>query len=100
MLGLPDFDGNELLKCIHSLVNLEHAWIPPIRNYSLYVRPCFISMDNKLGLILPNKARIFVICFPFGPYYPKGFDPLQLYCEKDSCRTAKGLVGSYKVAGY
>jgi branched-chain amino acid aminotransferase len=49
-LCLPDFDGNELLKCIEKLVKLDHRWIPTERGYALYIRPAHISMENTLGV--------------------------------------------------
>ena len=50
---LPDFNGDELLKCIIELVKLEKEWVPKERGYSLYIRPSLVSLDvseSAIGL--------------------------------------------------
>jgi branched-chain amino acid aminotransferase len=43
--ALPDFDRNELLKCIKKLVSIEQDWIPKSTAASLYIRPTFIGTE-------------------------------------------------------
>lgn len=69
---LPMFDTSEFLKCLSELLKLEQRWIPTKKGYSLYIRPCFISMsvsykfNFKIESIRysPSKGRE-VICSHF-----------------------------------
>ena len=38
----------------------------------------------------PDKALLFVICSPVGPYYPTGFKPVSLYGTTEYIRAAPG----------
>lgn len=80
-LGIPTFDGNEATECLKELIKLEKDWIPNRPMHSLYIRPTSIAMDNKLGLSTVNKSKTFVVLCPVGPYYPRGFQPVKLYCD-------------------
>ena len=56
---LPDFNGDELLKCIIELVKLERDWVPKERGYSLYIRPSLVSLDvsqSAIELIVEEKC--------------------------------------------
>ena len=44
-ISLPDFNGEEFLKCMKKHIYLEKRWVPPIPNFSLYLRPLGISME-------------------------------------------------------
>lgn len=80
-LTLPDFDGEELLKCIESLIALDERFVYPDRGYSLYIRPTYMSMDDVLGVRPPVNAKLFVVLSPVGPYYPSGFKPISIAAE-------------------
>ncbi|EGR30874.1 branched-chain amino acid aminotransferase, putative [Ichthyophthirius multifiliis] len=98
-LSLPDFDGKEFLKCIKDLVKVDERWVPNKRGFSLYIRPTGISMDEKLGVRAPDKAKLFCVFSPVGPYYPSGFKPIKLYCEPKRIRAAPGGTGNLKIGG-
>ena len=68
-LCLPDFDGNELLKCIKELVKLDERWIPSQRGFGLYIRPFHISMEPTLGVKEAKSSKIVTVLNPVGPYY-------------------------------
>ncbi len=48
----------------------------------MYIRPTGIAMDNTIGLAKVRKAKVFVILSPVGPYYPRGFVPVNLLCDE------------------
>lgn len=73
-----------MLECIKELVKLDHEWIPKKRGFSLYIRPTYISMTNKLGLIAPEDAKIFVVMSPVGPYFPGGFKGIDIICNDNT----------------
>ncbi|EAS05142.1 branched-chain-amino-acid aminotransferase (macronuclear) [Tetrahymena thermophila SB210] len=98
-LALPDFDGEELYKCIEEYVKIDEKWIPPIRGFSLYIRPTVIAWEDKLGVRPADKAKLFVVFSPVGPYYPSGFKPIKLFTETKRIRAAPGGTGNMKVGG-
>lgn len=97
-VGLPNFNGEELIKCISKLVQLDERWIHHEKGFSLYIRPTFISMSNVLGVQPATNSKIFVILSPVGPYFPDGMKPIRIQCnEPDYVRACKGGFGSYKL---
>ncbi|CAE7942399.1 unnamed protein product [Symbiodinium sp. KB8] len=42
-LYLPEFSGEEMVKCIGELLKVDKRWIPHGEGYSLYIRPTGIS---------------------------------------------------------
>lgn len=81
-------------------VKVEQRWIPSISEFSLYLRPLHISMENSLGVKSPNKSKLLILGSPAGPYYPTGFEPISLSCGVGTIRSAPGGTGMYKVGGY
>ncbi|GKT23874.1 Branched-chain-amino-acid aminotransferase [Aduncisulcus paluster] len=98
-LSLPSFNPEEALKCMRKLVEVDQKWIPEMRGYSLYLRPTVVSTSCKLGLASPNKALMFVIMSPSGPYFASGFKPVSLYATTEFVRAWPGGVGSCKCGG-
>lgn len=93
----PDFDGDEFLKCLERLLVLEQEWIYNKRGYSLYIRPTYISTSDILGVAPPNKAKLFIILSPVGPYFTT-IKPLSLICNDNSyLRSFPGGFGQYKL---
>jgi len=98
-VGLPDFDGDEFLKCLKELIKVDKDWIPSKKGYSLYVRPTMIATDPKLGVVKPSNAKLFVVLTAVGPYFPQGFKPVKLYCDENVVRAWPGGVGDRKIGG-
>jgi branched-chain amino acid aminotransferase len=98
-LSLPEFNQKELLKCISSFVKQEIRWIPSERGYSLYLRPTAIATQNSLGVGPSNKALLFVIASPVGPYYKTGFNAVSLLADTRHVRAWPGGTGDAKVGG-
>jgi len=67
--------------------------------HSLYLRPTSICMDDKLGLTKIQKSKTFVILSPVGPYYPRGFVPVNLYCDTNVIRAWPKGFGDKKIGG-
>ena len=42
---LQDFEGEEFLKLLKQLIQLDADWVPDTSSASLYIRPTFISTD-------------------------------------------------------
>jgi branched-chain amino acid aminotransferase len=98
-LGIPTFDIHQMVEATKKLIEMEVDWIPDRPMHSLYLRPTSISMDNKLGLSRVSKSKTFVILSPVGPYYPRGFVPVKLFCDTSVVRAWPSGFGDKKVGG-
>ena len=98
-LGFPQFNINEMVKCTLDLLKLEKDWIPNRPQHSMYIRPTSICMENRLGITQINKMKTFVCLSPVGPYYPRGFKPVRLYCDTRVVRAWPGGFGDKKIGG-
>ncbi|KAI3403625.2 BAT2 [Candida oxycetoniae] len=96
-IALPQFDGEELLKLIDQLLILDKKFIPQGKGYSLYIRPTMIGTSASLGVSVPDKALLYVICSPVGPYYSSGFKPVSLEATDYAVRAWPGGVGDKKL---
>lgn len=43
--GLPMFNGQELIKCIFRLIQIDQEWVPHSETSTLYIRPTLIATD-------------------------------------------------------
>ena len=98
-LGFPQFSVDEMVKCTHELLKLDREWMPRRPMHSMYIRPNSICMDNTLGLSQIRKMKTFVCMSPVGPYYPRGFVPVKLYCQTNVVRAWPGGFGDKKIGG-
>ncbi|CDK25618.1 unnamed protein product [Kuraishia capsulata CBS 1993] len=94
---LPTFDSEELIGLIGDLVKLDQDFIPVGKGYSLYIRPTLIGTTAGLGVGIPDKALLFVICSPVGPYYKTGFKAVRLEATDYATRAWPGGVGDKKL---
>ena len=88
-----------MVKCTLDLLKLEQEWIPSRPMHSLYLRPTSIAMDNRLGISTIRKMKTFIALSPVGPYYPRGFKPVKLYCDTNVVRAWPSGFGDKKVGG-
>lgn len=56
-------------------------------------------MDNQIGLSTINKMKTYVVLSPVGPYYPRGFVPVKLYCDTSIVRAWPFGFGDKKIGG-
>lgn len=99
-IALPgDFDIDELVECIRSLINIDRDWVPKNKNGSLYIRPTHIATNTNLGVSFPNQTKIFVMLSPVGPYFKSGFQPVDLLVDSKYIRAWPGGTGAVKVGG-
>jgi branched-chain amino acid aminotransferase len=95
--ALPDFDVNELQKCIEKLVSIDREWVPKSTSSTLYIRPTFIGTEPTLGVSQSKTALLYVLTGPVGPYFPTGFKPVSLLADPSFVRACKGGSGNYKM---
>lgn len=96
-IDLPNFDEQELAKLIEKFVQVEKDFIPEGSGYSLYLRPTMIGTSASLGVGSPDRALIYVIASPVGPYYKTGFKPVSLEATEDAVRAWPGGSGNRKL---
>lgn len=97
--ALPTFDGDEFFKCLKKLVSIDRDWIPRHGFSSLYIRPTFIGVQNSLGVQASNKALLYIITCPVGPYFPTGeTKPISLLADPKYVRAWPGGVGDKKMS--
>jgi len=95
--AFPDFDADELIKCIKELVSVDQDWVPNSTSSSLYIRPTMIATEPTLGVSASTHTKLFVMTGPVGPYFPTGFNPVSLLADPKYCRAWTGGSGSYKM---
>ncbi|KAL6452356.1 BAT2 Branched-chain-amino-acid aminotransferase [Candida maltosa Xu316] len=96
-IALPTFNGEELQKLIDQLLLLDKDFVPEGKGYSLYLRPTLIGTTASLGVSTPDKALLYVIASPVGPYYSSGFKPVSLEATDYAVRAWPGGVGDKKL---
>lgn len=96
--GLPTFDGDELIKCITRLVQIDQEWVPHSETSTLYIRPTLIGTEPTFGIMAPETALLFVILSPVSAYYKTGNDgAVSIYADPNVVRAFPGGVGNRKV---
>lgn len=96
-IALPTFDGDEFIKLITELVKLDQDFVPEGEGYALYLRPTIIGTSASLGVSAPDKALLYVIASPVGPYFPTGFRAVSLEATDYAVRAWPGGVGNRKL---
>lgn len=76
---------------------MESSWIPSQNGYSLYIRPAMIATNECIGISYPDRALLFVICSPVGPYFRSGFKAIRLLAENKYVRAWPGGTGAFKI---
>lgn len=53
--GLPMFDGEELIKCMVRLIQIDQEWVPHSETSTLYVRPTLIGTEVSVTYLPPSQ---------------------------------------------
>lgn len=96
-VSLPEFDMEEMIKCIKRLIQIDKEWVPHSNTSSLYIRPTFIATDPSLGVASTNSALLYVVLCPVGPYFTSGFKPISLLADPQYVRSWPGGCGALKM---
>lgn len=94
---LPTFEGEEFIKLISEFVKVDSDFVPQGEGYSLYLRPTIIGTSATLGVSVPDRALLYVIASPVGPYYSTGFKAVSLEATDYAVRAWPGGVGNRKL---
>lgn len=94
---LPTVESEELIKLMGKLIEQDKHLVPEGRGYSLYVRPTMIGTTAALGVSAPDRALLYVITSPVGPYYKTGFKAVRLEATDYATRAWPGGCGDKKL---
>lgn len=60
--GLPQFDSDELIKCLNRLISIDQEWVPHSEAASLYIRPTLIGTDvSNQHLLIYRYSSISIL---------------------------------------
>ncbi len=93
---MPEIPQDLFLQAIHTLVDMEKAWIPPAAGSALYIRPFMFATDETIGVKASETYKFIIFVMPVGPYYSQ---PVKLYAQDDYVRAVVGGVGEAKTCG-
>lgn len=98
--SLPDFEGEEMIKLLKRLIQVDTEHVPHLLGESLYLRPTKIGTPDSLSMNTPTKAMLYCICNPVGSYFGVGatINPVSLLVVHKYVRAWPGGTGCYKMA--
>lgn len=96
-IALPTFDSEEFIKLIYEFLKVDESFVPQGEGYSLYLRPTIIGTTATLGVSTPDRALLYLIASPVGPYYSTGFKAVSLEATDYAVRAWPGGVGNKKL---
>ena len=96
---IPELDVDEVLDALKQLLRLDSGWVPAEYGTSLYVRPTILATEDAIGLKVSSKYLFFIILSPVGPYYPQGFNPVNIMVSEKYVRAVPGGIGYAKTGG-
>ncbi|XP_063636304.1 branched-chain-amino-acid aminotransferase, cytosolic [Cydia splendana] len=96
--GLPIFNGEELIKCMKRLIQIDQEWVPHCESSTLYIRPTLIATEATFGVMAPESALLFVVLTPVSAYYKTSADgAVSIFADPNVVRAFPGGVGNRKV---
>ncbi|XP_054261084.1 branched-chain-amino-acid aminotransferase, cytosolic-like [Macrosteles quadrilineatus] len=96
--GLPQFDGEELIRCICRLINIDQEWVPYSEAASIYIRPALIGTEPTLGVAMSESALLYTILSPVGSYFSgPSLKPISLLADPSFVRAWPGGYGDKKL---
>jgi branched-chain amino acid aminotransferase len=93
---MPSISEELFTSSLHTLVEIDKAWVPNSEGYSLYIRPVIFATESRLGVKVSEQYKFVIMTCPAGPYFTK---PLRLKVEDTYVRAAEGGTGFAKCAG-
>ncbi|MBC7885852.1 MAG: branched-chain amino acid aminotransferase [Saprospiraceae bacterium] len=93
---MPELPEDLFLQAIHTLVDMEKAWIPAQIGSALYIRPFMYATDETIGVKASETFKFVIFVMPVGPYYSQ---PVNLLAQDTYVRAVVGGVGEAKTAG-
>jgi len=95
-LAIPEFPEDVFFEALHTLVDMDRAWVKPGLGNSLYIRPFVMATQVGVSASPSNQYKFMILLSPAQAYYTG--DVRVMIAEKYS-RSADGGVGAAKAAG-
>lgn len=93
---MPDFPVEMFVEALRALLEVDKAWIPSKKGYSLYIRPFMIAMDPYVGIRPSDTYKFIIFTCPVGAYYS---EPVKVKIETFYSRAVSGGTGYAKAGG-
>lgn len=88
------------IDTVKQAVKLNKEFVPPYGSgASLYIRPLLFGTGAEVGVRPSIEYQFIVFVTPVGPYFKKGFKPVDLVIYRDKDRAAPLGTGHLKVGG-
>ncbi len=96
-LLMPKYDEQKFLNALKLIVKSNEEFIPPYDSGgALYLRPLMIGSGPILGVAPANEYMFIVFSSPVGPYFPQGFNSIDLEISMKYTRASPGGTGFSK----
>jgi branched-chain amino acid aminotransferase len=96
-LLMPSYDENRFVEDVKKVVKANEDYIPPYDSGgSLYIRPLLIGSGPILGVAPAKEYKFIIFTSPVGPYFPQGFNGIDIEISKKYTRAAPGGTGYAK----
>jgi branched-chain amino acid aminotransferase len=99
-ISMAPITEDKFTEAVTKAVLLNKEFVPPYESgASLYIRPLLIGTGAQVGVKPADEYLFVVFVTPVGPYYKKGFTPIDTLIERLSDRAAPLGTGHIKVGG-
>ena len=98
-LAIPEFEHEAFIGSIVNLVRQDAAWVPDAPGSSLYLRPFIFASEAFLGVRASHRYEYMVVASPSGAYFANGFQPIDVWVEREFHRAGTGGMGDAKTGG-
>ena len=98
-LAIPELPIEDFMGSIVNLVRADEQWVPSTPGSSLYLRPFIFASEAFLGVRAASRYEFMVIASPSGAYFQHGFQPINVWVEREYHRAGPGGMGDAKTGG-
>ncbi len=98
-LAMPQMSHEDFIASIVGLVNADSEWVPDLPGSSYYLRPFTFASEPFLGVRAAHQYEYLVIGSPSGPYFQHGYQPINVWVEREYHRAGPGGMGDAKTGG-
>jgi branched-chain amino acid aminotransferase len=95
-LAMPAVPESIFLDDLRELVRLDQAWIPPVEQGALYIRPILFSVDPSIRVKPAESCPFMILTFPFGAYFAA---PVDVPVSEQYVRAFPGVPATRRLPG-
>lgn len=96
-LCMPEIPEAFFLKALEAFIAVDHPWVPPGKDHSLYLRPFMIATEPLMGVRPAKEYKFLIIATPSGAYFNKSC--VTIWVTDTYSRAAMGGTGAAKCGG-